>query len=80
MNYHVFGFNESSTEDDVKNSDCNVDRQFHPDKNKRFQFSFVMKMIIEAKEELENTLHHNDALREQERVRLAHTNIPQMTR
>ena len=28
-----------------------------------------MKMINEAKEELENTLRHNDAIREEERVR-----------
>ena len=49
MHYHVFGFNESSTEDDVKNSDRNVDRQFHPDKNKHSQFSDVIQMINEAK-------------------------------
>ena len=30
----------------------------------------VMKMINEAKEELENTLHHNDTIREEEFVHM----------
>ena len=38
--------------------------RFHPDKNQRSQVLDVMKMINEAKEELENTLH------EEERVRM----------
>ena len=75
LHYHVLGLDESSIEDDMKKAYCTLDRQFHPDKNKRFQFSFVMKMINEAKEELENTLHHNDALREQERVCMAKNTI-----
>ena len=54
--------------------------RFHPDKNNHSQFFYVMQMINEDKEELKYTLRHYDAMREQERVRLAHTNIPQMTR
>ena len=49
--------------------------RFHPDKNQHSQVSDVMKMINEAKEELENTLHHNHAMREEERVRMAQNNI-----
>ena len=44
--------------------------QFHPDKNQHPQVSDVMKMINEAKEELENTLRHNDSISEEERVRI----------
>ena len=39
--------------------------RFHPDKNQHSQVSDVMKMINEAKEELENILRHNDAIREE---------------
>ena len=42
-------------------------RQLHPDKNKHSQASDVMLMINEAKEESEDTLRYNDAIREQER-------------
>ena len=44
--------------------------QFHPDKNQSSQVSDVMKMINEAKEEFKNTLSHNDAIIEEERVRM----------
>ena len=50
-------------------------RQFHPDKDKHSQFSDVMKMINEAKEELEDALRHNDAMSEQERFCMEHNNI-----
>ena len=44
--------------------------KFHPDKNQHSQVSDVMKKINEAREELENTLHHIDEIREEERVRM----------
>ena len=71
MRYRVLGLNEFSTEDDMKKSYCNLSRRFHPNKNKHSQASGVILMINEAKEELEDILHHNDAIREQEHVRLA---------
>ena len=49
--------------------------RFHPYKNQHSQVSYVMRMINEAKEELENTLRHDDAIREEERVRMAHNTI-----
>ena len=54
-----------------RNLACN----FHPDKNKHSQASDVMLIIKKAKEELENTFRYNDAMREQERVRMAHNYI-----
>ena len=42
--------------------------RFHPDKNQHSQVYDVMKMINEAKEELEKKLRHNDAIGEEERV------------
>ena len=50
MHYNVLGLNESSTEDGMKKSYCNLDRKFHPDKNKHSQAFYVMVMINEAKE------------------------------
>ena len=38
--------------------------QFHPDKNKHQQVTELIKIINEAKEELESTLRHNDEKRE----------------
>ena len=70
MNYHVLGLNDSSTDDDMKKAYRYLALQFNPDKNKHSQVSDVMKMINEAKEELENTLRHNYAIREGERVRM----------
>ena len=40
--------------------------RYHPDKNKHPQASDVMRIINEAKEELEDLLRYNDAMREQE--------------
>ena len=37
--------------------------QFYPDKNQHSQVTEVMKIINEAKEELESTLRHNDEIR-----------------
>ena len=64
MYYLVLGLNESSTEDYIKKVYRSLDRQFHPDKNKHSQFSDVMQMINEAKEELEDTFRHNDTMME----------------
>ena len=49
--------------------------RFHPDKNQHSQVSDVMQMMNKAKEELENTLRHIVAMREEERVRMAHNTI-----
>ena len=38
--------------------------RFQPDKNQHSQVSDAMKMINKAKEEWEDTLCHNDAIRE----------------
>ena len=67
MHYHVLGLNDSSTEDDMKKpivpwifiSTC---------QNQHSQVSDAMKMINEAKEKMENTLRHNDTIREEECV------------
>ena len=44
---------------------------FHPDKNQHSQVYDVVQMINEDKEELKNTIRHNDAIREEERVHMA---------
>ena len=59
LHYHVIVFNESSTEDDTKKAYRSLALRFHPDKNQRSQVLDVMKMINEAKGELESTLRHN---------------------
>ena len=50
----VIGLNESSTEDDMKKAYCYLARKFHLDQNQHSQFSDVIQMINEAKEELED--------------------------
>ena len=65
MHYHVIGLNESSSEDDMKKAYRSLALRFHPEKNQHSQVSDVMKMIHNAKEDLENTLHHNDVIREE---------------
>ena len=47
-----------------------LDLRFQPDKNKHPQVTEVMKMINEAKENLESTLRHNDEISEEECVRM----------
>ena len=49
--------------------------RFHPDKKKHSQASDVMLMINAAKEELEDTLRYNDAMRGKERVHMAQNYI-----
>ena len=75
FNLFVLGLNESSTEKDMKNAYCSMSLQFHPDKKIHKYASKVMQMINEAKEELEDTLHNNDEIREEERVRMAEETI-----
>ena len=62
MNYHVLGLNKSSIEDYMKKAYSFLACQYHPDKNQHSQFSDVMQMINEAKEELEDKFRHNDAM------------------
>ena len=71
LHYNVLGLNESSTEDDMKISYRSMALLSHPEKNKLPQASDVMLMIKKAKAELEDTFCYNDAIREQERVRMA---------
>ena len=49
--------------------------RFCPDKNIHEDASKLMLMINEAKEGLEDTLRNNDAIREEERVRMAENTI-----
>ena len=63
MHFFVLGLNESSTEEDMKQAYCSLACQFHPDKNHHSQFSDVIQIINEDKEDLEDTLRHNDAMR-----------------
>ena len=59
----------------MKKSYSSMALQFHPAKNQHSRVSDVIKMINKAKEELENTLRHNDTIREEERVCMAHNTI-----
>ena len=70
----------------MKKTYCSLALRFHPDKNKHSRVTEVMRMIIEAKENLESTLRHNNeireegrvgmyAMREEERFRMAHNSI-----
>ena len=65
LHYHVIGFNESSTEDDIKKAYRYLAIIFYPDKNQHSQVTEVMKIINEAKEEQESKLHHNYEIREE---------------
>ena len=39
--------------------------RFHPDTNNHSQVTEVVRLIIEAKENLESTLRHNEKIREE---------------
>ena len=54
----------------MKKAYCSLARQFNCDKNHHSQVSDVIQMINEAKEEPEDTFRHNDAMREEECVRM----------
>ena len=71
--------NESSTEDEMKKAYGNLERQFHPDKNKHSQASDVVLIINESKEELEDTLRNNSTIREQECVCMAQKHIESLS-
>ena len=75
MHYYVLGLNDSSTEDDTKKAYRSLDLLFQPDKNKHSQASDVMLMINEANKYLKDTFCYNDAMREQESVRMAQNYI-----
>ena len=62
--------NESSIEGDMEKAYFYLALWFHPDKNKYSQVTEVMKIINEAREELESTLRHNDEIREEKGVRM----------
>ena len=65
LHYHVLGLNEFSTEDDMKKACISLDFRFRPEKNKHSQVTEVMRIIIEAKENLESTLCHNNEISEE---------------
>ena len=75
FHYLVLGLNESSTEEDMKKAYITLALRFHPDKNQLSQVPDVMKIINEAKDELENIFCRIDAIREEERVCMAYNNI-----
>ena len=49
--------------------------QFHPDENIHEDASNIMGMVNEAKEGFKITLRNNDAIREEERVRMSEERI-----
>ena len=75
LNLFVLGLNKYSTVEDIKKSYRSMSLQFHPDKNIHEDASKVMRMINQGKEGLEDTLRNNDAVREEERVRMAEETI-----
>ena len=75
LNLFVLGLNESSTVEDMKKVYRSMSLRFHPNKNIHEDASKVMWMVIEAKVGLKGTLPTNDAIREEERVRMAEETI-----
>ena len=71
MNLFVLGFNESSTAGGMKKAYRSMSLRFHPDKNIHEDALKMMGMINEAKEVLKITIRNNDAIREEEHVRMA---------
>ena len=70
LNYFVLGLNESSIEEDMKKAYRSMSLRFHPEKHIHEDATRVMKMINEAKDGLADTLHNNDAIREEEPIRM----------
>ena len=68
LHFFVLGFNKSSTEEDNKTFYHSLDCRFHHDKNQHLNCTDLMQMINKDKEELGDTLLRNDAMREEERV------------
>ena len=75
LNLFVLGLNKSSTKEDMKKAYRFMSLRFHPDKNIHEDASKVMKMINEDKEGFKDTLRNNDAIGEEERVRMAEETI-----
>ena len=67
LNLHIIGLNYSSTFVEMITGYRSMDRIFHPDNNYEFDTSEMMTMINMAKEGLQDQLHKNDAVREEER-------------
>ena len=59
----------------MKQAYCSMSLWFHQDKNIHEDASKVMRRINESKEGLEDTLRNNDAIREEEHVRMAEETI-----
>ena len=66
LNLHVLGFNYSSTYVEMITSYRYIARRFHPDNNYGFDTSEMMTMINMANEGLQDQLHKNYAVREEE--------------
>ena len=66
LNLHDLGLNYSSTYVEIITSYRSMARRFHPDNNYGFDTSEMMTMINMAKEELQDQLRKNDAVREEE--------------
>ena len=75
LNLFVLGLNESSTEADMKQPIVPWLFNFTPDKNIDVDTSKMMVMINEAKEGIKTTLRNNDAIREEEHVRMSEETI-----
>ena len=67
LNLHVLGLKYSSTFVEIIKGYRSMARSFHPDNNYGFDTTEIMTMIKTAKEGLQDQLHKNDAVREEER-------------
>ena len=67
LNLHVLGLNYSSTFLEMIKGYRSMARRFKTDNNYGFDTTEMMTMINTAKEGLQDQLHKNDAVREEER-------------